>query len=550
MRRPSCRTVAAAAVAATLLLTAPAAATGTVHLRGTAYEFNNADVRLGGRDDPGGRAPEPAHDGEAHGTYDLVSPTGEGHAVHRRRGLSHDPLQTFTTAGEDLEARELPDADRRDLQRARGAARRPARRRRRPARCAIVSTFSTRNVRDLGFASSPPTARTARGRDRLRDARAAGADLLQRARHPGPLAGALLERRRRDLDRACPPASTRSARSTRRRASRPSWRPAARADRQREPALGPARVRAGNPAAVAARGRYSGRRRPAPLRAHEAAEGARSCGAAPAGAARSGADAARRRARRSTSARARRAARAARRRPDALRRVPAHAFDGTLVRWAVRRGGAARDDALRAAGRRRGASGLLSGRRPPSGTLCARGNRDRAGTPLAMRTASTSDVWWKNAVVYCLDVETFADADSDGGRRPDGARRPDRPRASLGATCVWLMPLYPTPNRDDGYDITDYLGVIPGSGTWATSSRRSATPGPGLRVLPTSSSTTPRTSTRGSARRARTAARRTATSTSGPTTRAARRERRRRTGPGPTRPASATCTSSRPSSPT
>jgi maltose alpha-D-glucosyltransferase/alpha-amylase len=71
-----------------------------------------------------------------------------------------------------------------------------------------------------------------------------------------------------------------------------------------------------------------------------------------------------------------------------------------------------------------------------------------------VRSAPTSDLWWKNAVVYCLDVETF-DRDLTGLiDRIDHVAR-------LGATCVWLMPLYPTPNRDDGYDISDYLAVDP-----------------------------------------------------------------------------------------
>ena len=42
--------------------------------------------------------------------------------------------------------------------------------------------------------------------------------------------------------------------------------------------------------------------------------------------------------------------------------------------------------------------------------------------------------------------------------------------ARLGATCIWLNPIHPSPNRDDGYDITDFYGVHPDSGRSATSS--------------------------------------------------------------------------------
>jgi trehalose synthase len=78
-----------------------------------------------------------------------------------------------------------------------------------------------------------------------------------------------------------------------------------------------------------------------------------------------------------------------------------------------------------------------------------------------MRSAPTSDLWWKNAVIYCLDVETFHDADGDGcGDFAGLIERVDH-ASRLGASCVWLMPFYPTPNRDDGYDITDYLAVDP-----------------------------------------------------------------------------------------
>jgi trehalose synthase len=78
-----------------------------------------------------------------------------------------------------------------------------------------------------------------------------------------------------------------------------------------------------------------------------------------------------------------------------------------------------------------------------------------------MRSAPTSDLWWKNAVIYCLDVETFQDVDGDGCGDLTGLIERVDHAARLGASCLWLMPFYPTPNRDDGYDIADYLAVDP-----------------------------------------------------------------------------------------
>src|SRR5919199_1155256 len=75
-----------------------------------------------------------------------------------------------------------------------------------------------------------------------------------------------------------------------------------------------------------------------------------------------------------------------------------------------------------------------------------------------MRLAETADVWWKNAVVYCLDVETFFDTDGDGRGDLRGVSQRIDHLAELGITCLWLMPFYPTPDRDDGYDITDFYG--------------------------------------------------------------------------------------------
>jgi trehalose synthase len=82
-----------------------------------------------------------------------------------------------------------------------------------------------------------------------------------------------------------------------------------------------------------------------------------------------------------------------------------------------------------------------------------------------MSTARTSDLWWKNAIVYCLDVETYLDADGDGRGDLVGLTERIDYLASLGITCLWLMPFYPSPNRDDGYDITDYYGVDPRLGS-------------------------------------------------------------------------------------
>ena len=82
-----------------------------------------------------------------------------------------------------------------------------------------------------------------------------------------------------------------------------------------------------------------------------------------------------------------------------------------------------------------------------------------------MRITDTADLWWKNAVVYCLDVETFMDWNGDGiGDFAGLAQRIDH-LADLGVTCLWLMPFYPTAERDDGYDITDFYGVDPRLGT-------------------------------------------------------------------------------------
>jgi maltose alpha-D-glucosyltransferase / alpha-amylase len=75
------------------------------------------------------------------------------------------------------------------------------------------------------------------------------------------------------------------------------------------------------------------------------------------------------------------------------------------------------------------------------------------------------DLWWKNAVIYCLDVELFADGNGDGCGDVPGLTGKVDYLAGLGVTCVWLMPFYPTPNKDNGYDISDFYGVDPRLGS-------------------------------------------------------------------------------------
>ena len=77
------------------------------------------------------------------------------------------------------------------------------------------------------------------------------------------------------------------------------------------------------------------------------------------------------------------------------------------------------------------------------------------------------DQWYENAIFYCLDVETFADSNGDGVGDFRGLTRRLDYLAGLGVTCLWLMPFYPSPNRDDGYDVADFCSVDPRLGSMA-----------------------------------------------------------------------------------
>lgn len=75
------------------------------------------------------------------------------------------------------------------------------------------------------------------------------------------------------------------------------------------------------------------------------------------------------------------------------------------------------------------------------------------------------DLWYKNNVIYSLDLETFMDTDGDGVGDFEGLPRRLDYLHALGIGTIWLSPFQPSPNRDNGYDISDYYGVDPRHGS-------------------------------------------------------------------------------------
>jgi maltose alpha-D-glucosyltransferase / alpha-amylase len=78
---------------------------------------------------------------------------------------------------------------------------------------------------------------------------------------------------------------------------------------------------------------------------------------------------------------------------------------------------------------------------------------------------ATDPLWYKDAVLYELHVRAFFDSNDDGiGDLPGLVQKLDYLQ-DLGVTCLWLLPFFPSPLKDDGYDISDYLSVHPMYGT-------------------------------------------------------------------------------------
>jgi len=108
-----------------------------------------------------------------------------------------------------------------------------------------------------------------------------------------------------------------------------------------------------------------------------------------------------------------------------------------------------------------------------------------AAAPAPVRAALSEDgLWYKDAIIYQLHVKSFFDANNDGiGDFPGLISKLDY-IADLGVNTIWLLPFYPSPRLDDGYDIADYRGVHPDYGMLADARRFiAAAHARGMRVI-------------------------------------------------------------------
>jgi maltose alpha-D-glucosyltransferase / alpha-amylase len=83
------------------------------------------------------------------------------------------------------------------------------------------------------------------------------------------------------------------------------------------------------------------------------------------------------------------------------------------------------------------------------------------------RSLTSEALWYKDAIIYQLHVKAFFDADNDGIGDFEGLRHKLDYLQDLGITTLWLLPFYPSPLRDDGYDISDYRNINPSYGKMA-----------------------------------------------------------------------------------
>ncbi len=110
--------------------------------------------------------------------------------------------------------------------------------------------------------------------------------------------------------------------------------------------------------------------------------------------------------------------------------------------------------------------------RPKPARRTAPAKPPQLASPAPATDADAVDpLWYKDAVVYQLHVKSYMDANGDGIGDFAGLLTKLDYIASLGVNTIWLLPFYPSPRRDDGYDIAEYTGVHPDYGTMADAKR-------------------------------------------------------------------------------
>ncbi|MEN7548848.1 maltose alpha-D-glucosyltransferase [Rapidithrix thailandica] len=88
-----------------------------------------------------------------------------------------------------------------------------------------------------------------------------------------------------------------------------------------------------------------------------------------------------------------------------------------------------------------------------------------------LQVLNREPLWYKDAIIYELHIKAFMDGDNDGIGDFEGLLSKLDYLEDLGVTCIWLLPFYPSPSKDDGYDISDYYNINPAYGDIKTFKR-------------------------------------------------------------------------------
>lgn len=103
---------------------------------------------------------------------------------------------------------------------------------------------------------------------------------------------------------------------------------------------------------------------------------------------------------------------------------------------------------------------------PPSGGTLTRRSSKSSRPSERNQTAMPEDPqWYKDAIIYEVHIKSFFDSNDDGYGDIQGVIQKLDYIQDLGINCLWLLPFYPSPLRDDGYDISDYHAINPVYGT-------------------------------------------------------------------------------------